>query len=965
MGEDEAGEAQVINGRENEARVRFALPFGPVSSTVVARRSRKIAPEGGNMATKITRDIIESYLNCKYKGHLKLAGESGTPSDYEAMTTAARQVSRESALAKLAARFGEGDACRETAVTAATLKQGKTLLVDAELEDEGLSLRCDALKRADGVSKLGDYHYVPVLHQYGDKVGRQQKILLALHGLALARVQGLRPAVALIVRGPEARLGKVHLDAKLYRQVEQILEELKRLQAGGEPPRLTLNRHCQVCEFRQRCRKKAEEADDISLLGGLAANQIAALNGRGIFTLTQYSYTFRAGRMKRVAGKKHDHSLQALALREKTVYVAKRPELPDGKARLFLDVEGLPNEGCYYLIGLTILEGDSRRHLSFWADGKAEERSIWSSFLEEVQSFEDFVLFHYGSYESKSLEQMAARHGGDPGVIARLKDRSVNVLSLIYSRVYFPVHSNDLKSVAGCLGFRWSAPDASGLQSIVWRHGWEATGDEFLKQRLLTYNQEDCAALAKVVESLCSFGSNPQPGNGSTGPRVAAVEDIEVPRRHKFCNPEYVLPEFVRITKCAYFDYQRDKVLFRTSPTVRRSIRCKKRRKQRTLKVNREIECGRPAVCPHCGSSRLGPHSPYQHLVIDLKPSRVGLKRWLTRYKVRRLRCGACKHTSFPDEYLAVSAHKYGPGLCSWVVYSSISLRQTNETVADALNEVFGIHIPLGSLSVLIQRAADRYRATYESLLTALRAGQLVHADETKVRTRGSSRSGYVWAFANPEIAVYVYSPTRDGDTPRDTLAGFRGVLVSDFYAAYDSLDCPQQKCLIHLVRDLNDDLLKHPFDEELKQMTVRFAGLLQAVVETIDRYGLKKYHLHKHKKDVDRYFAVESQAAYESEIAQHYQQRVLKYRDKLFTFLDHDGVPWNNNNAENAIKRFVARRKIVGPSFSEDGLRQYLLLLSIYQTLRYRGLSFWRFLLSGQTDIDAFAAQCRRSSQL
>ena len=52
------------------------------------------------MATRITRDIIESYLNCKYKGHLKLTGESGTPSDYEAMTTAARQASREEAVAE-------------------------------------------------------------------------------------------------------------------------------------------------------------------------------------------------------------------------------------------------------------------------------------------------------------------------------------------------------------------------------------------------------------------------------------------------------------------------------------------------------------------------------------------------------------------------------------------------------------------------------------------------------------------------------------------------------------------------------------------------------------------------------------------------------------------------------------------------------------------------------------------------
>src|SRR5206468_3891649 len=87
--------------------------------------------------------------------------------------------------------------------------------------------------------------------------------------------------------------GKVRLDAKLYRQAEQMLDEVKRLQAGGEPPKLVLNKHCQVCEFRQRCRKQAEEADDISLLSGVGEKELKRYNRKGIFTLTQLSCTFR------------------------------------------------------------------------------------------------------------------------------------------------------------------------------------------------------------------------------------------------------------------------------------------------------------------------------------------------------------------------------------------------------------------------------------------------------------------------------------------------------------------------------------------------------------------------------------------------------------------------------------------------------------------------------------------------
>jgi len=94
----------------------------------------------------------------------------------------------------------------------------------------------------------------------------------------------------------------------------------------------------------------------------------------------------------------------------------------------------------------------------------------------------------------------------------------------------------------------------------------------------------------------------------------------------------------------------------------------------------------------------------------------------------------------------------------------------------------------------------------------------------------------------------------------------------------------------------------------------------------------------------------------YRSEAALKHQKRFAKYRDSLFVFLDHDSVPWNNNNAENAIKRFASRRKLIGSSFTEKGLQDYLVFLSIYQTCRNKHLSFLRFLRSGGFDLDAFA---------
>src|SRR5262249_58228921 len=103
------------------------------------------------------------------------------------------------------------------------------------------------------------------------------------------------------------------------------------------------------------------------------------------------------------------------------------------------------------------------------------------------------------------------------------------------------------------------------------------------------------------------------------------------------------------------------------------------------------------------------------------------------------------------------------------------------------------------------------------------------------------------------------------------------GVRVSDFYAAYDAAKCPQQKCLIHLVRDINNDLFKCPFDEKLKQLAQQLVAVLKPIIETIDRFGLKQYHLNKHKEEVARYLCQMSAQTYESETARKYQKRILK----------------------------------------------------------------------------------------
>jgi hypothetical protein len=224
---------------------------------------------------------------------------------------------------------------------------------------------------------------------------------------------------------------------------------------------------------------------------------------------------------------------------------------------------------------------------------------------------------------------------------------------------------------------------------------------------------------------------------------------------------------------------------------------------------------------------------------------------------------------------------------------------------------------------------------------------------------------GYVWVFTNLEEVVYMYRPSREGAFLHDLFREFHGVLISDFYAAYDSLPCAQQKCLVHLIRDFNQDIQAYPWDEDLKALASAFGRLLRTIMATVDQYGLRQRHLRKHQRDVEQFFRTIAGQVYHSEVAEGYRQRLVQYRDKLFTFLDHDGVPWNNNNAEHAVKNFAYYRKVADGSLSEGGLNDYLVLFSIYQTCQYKEVSFLQFLLSQETDIDAFSASVNRRRPL
>jgi Transposase IS66 family len=153
-------------------------------------------------------------------------------------------------------------------------------------------------------------------------------------------------------------------------------------------------------------------------------------------------------------------------------------------------------------------------------------------------------------------------------------------------------------------------------------------------------------------------------------------------------------------------------------------------------------------------------------------------------------------------------------------------------------------------------------------------------------------------------------------------------------------------------MRDINDDLRRNPYDDELHSVAAPFARLLKDIVLTIDRYGLRKRHLHKHVKTAARFCSNIARSHFASDCASKYQTRFEKYGDRLFTFLQYDGVPWNNNNAEHAVHYFAKLRRFADGTFTQSSIEELLVILTVLQTCEYNGVNPLKFLLSGKNQL-------------
>src|ERR1039457_6364404 len=135
--------------------------------------------------------------------------------------------------------------------------------------------------------------------------------------------------------------------------------------------------------------------------------------------------------------------------------------------------------------------------------------------------------------------------------------------------------------------------------SLLWRYRWEDSDQDIWRRKLITYNQEDCAALRAVTEYLRRSGA-PE----TSGPPIVQVQELDrLAYAPKWSATRFGNEDFEAINSRAHFDYQQQRVFVRTNKRLKKRLRKPGVHRNRLLRVTKRIEVT-ARRCPACTSGR-------------------------------------------------------------------------------------------------------------------------------------------------------------------------------------------------------------------------------------------------------------------------------------------------------------------------------------------------------------------------
>ena len=343
-----------------------------------------------------------------------------------------------------------------------------------------------------------------------------------------------------------------------------------------------------------------------------------------------------------------------------------------------------------------------------------------------------------------------------------------------------------------------------------------------------------------------------------------------------------------------------------------------------------EIVLHAPDYCKCCGKSLCGVASEFigKRQVIDI-PAVVPT---IIEHRLygKRCHCGYLTESAYPVE--AHSPVCYGSNIQALTAYFHARQYLPFERMRELYSDIFGLSISSGSLVNMVQSFADKAKVIYETIRERVARSAVVGADETG--TCINSKNGWTWGFQTPE-ATFLYTIKSRAKAVIDQLfpKGFpQTVFVHDCWPAYFGVRVKgHQICTAHLLREL-----KYLDKLYTQQWSAAFSDLLHRALE------LKKNmlaqddmnHFQEHaqlEEQLDDLLKLHIDPQHKKLMV--FKERIVRYRNYLFTFLYHREVPPDNNASERAMRTYKVKQKVSGLFRSNEGAHAFAVIRSVIDT--------------------------------
>ena len=337
--------------------------------------------------------------------------------------------------------------------------------------------------------------------------------------------------------------------------------------------------------------------------------------------------------------------------------------------------------------------------------------------------------------------------------------------------------------------------------------------------------------------------------------------------------------------------------------------------------------------CPNCGGA-IDDIGERERTIETIIPAKVHVK----MIKVHRYWCPCCGKIVDAPVTDAFPNCRFGLEVYLLVAFMRYRIGMTYEKIREMLQIPYDLNLSRGELPQMMDRLAYEFGNHYEDLLQELRHSLSINGDETGWRVDG--KNAWLWAFIGKGIALYTIEKCRGKKVVKRILGKhYKGVLGSDFWSAYNLDGIVQQKCHVHLKRDLKEVAEGKDGRSQFHRFKKKLKRILDDGVRAKERIKGPE-EKQTEKCHLDQRVVELCDQNWTDKDCKRIVKRLRGRGKDLFTFLVKDIGP-DNNIAERGIRPAVIMRKNSYGNRSDKGADTTSVLLSVVETSYIRGRNF------------------------